>query len=320
MINCPKCSTGLQEETRFCPRCGCDIAKEYLIEPVCPKCEKQFPDGTKFCDVDGSQLTTKEKLIPRCVKCGKDYPKGVRYCPNDGGEVIPEAFRQNLFGIDSAAFEVGKRFDAEAINNLISSEYDVKIKSYFSRGWDLFRSNMGLFIGFTVVLFLIHTILAFIPIVGPITSWLISTPLMAGFYFGGFSLMRNEQIEFKVFFRGFSLFLPLFLAGLVTSIFIVIGYVLLVIPGIYLMVAYVFTIPLVADKKMEFWQAMETSRKLITKKWFSFFLFCLCIVLLNIVGTLALLVGLLFTVPMTFCIIAAAYDDIIGIGDRYGVV
>lgn len=311
MINCPKCQLALEEGVKYCSRCGLNIEREYLIDPICPRCEKQYPNGTRFCDTDGSALTTKDKLIPKCVKCGKSYPKGVRYCTEDGGEVVPEALRQSVFGVDSSALDFGKKLKTEDIEHLITRDYKVKIKEYFSKGWALYKSNIGSFIGFSIVYILIYLLLSAIPVAGPLISWVIATPLSAGFYFAAFALINGQQIEFKVFFKGFNLLLPLFLAGLLTGIFTTIGYVLLILPGIYLTVAYIFTTPLIVDKKMEFWQAMETSRKMITRHWFSFFLLCCALLALNVAGALALLVGLLFTVPLTYCILAYAYNDIV---------
>ena len=63
---------------------------------------------------------------------------------------------------------------------------------------------------------------------------------------------------------------------------------------------------------MEFWDGMEFSRKLITKKWWNIFGFTLLLALINILGALVLLVGLLFTIPLTYCAIYAAFDDIVG--------
>jgi hypothetical protein len=44
-----------------------------------------------------------------------------------------------------------------------------------------------------------------------------------------------------------------------------------IIPGIYLQVAWAFAIALVADKRLEFWGAMELSRKVVTRVWFRIF-------------------------------------------------
>lgn len=116
-----------------------------------------------------------------------------------------------------------------------------------------------------------------------------------------------------IFFSGFHYFVPLILIAIVGGILTSFGYVLLLIPGIYLSVAYMFGGMLVLDRKLEFWQALETSRKIITKEWFSMFGFLILLVLLNFVGVLALGVGVIVTSLITGCALTAAYHDIIGI-------
>ncbi|MGB3138986.1 MAG: hypothetical protein WBB18_19410, partial [Nodosilinea sp.] len=58
---------------------------------------------------------------------------------------------------------------------------------------------------------------------------------------------------------------------------------------------------------------METSRRLITKKWFSFFGLLLLLFGLNILGAIPLGLGLLITIPLSVCIVTAAYEDIVGL-------
>ena len=70
---------------------------------------------------------------------------------------------------------------------------------------------------------------------------------------------------------------------------------------------------MVVDRKLTFWDAMETSRKVITRNWFPLFGLTLALILLNAVGMLAFMIGVMVTTPITFCILTAAYDDIIGV-------
>ncbi|MBW4549740.1 MAG: DUF975 family protein [Aphanocapsa sp. GSE-SYN-MK-11-07L] len=100
--------------------------------------------------------------------------------------------------------------------------------------------------------------------------------------------------------------------GALTGALLVLGLILL-IPAIYLGIAYTFSIPLIVDRKADFWSAMETSRKLITRHWFPFFGFSIVLGLINFAGVLACGVGALFTIPLTICAIAAAYENIIGL-------
>ncbi|WP_232319728.1 hypothetical protein [Prosthecochloris sp. HL-130-GSB] len=97
---------------------------------------------------------------------------------------------------------------------------------------------------------------------------------------------------------------------------VTIGVFLLVLPGIYLAVAYMFTVPLIVDYRMEFWQAMETSRKIITRNWFSLFGFVLLLAVINLGGALVFGIGLLVTIPLTAFAGVMAYCDIVGEHER----
>jgi uncharacterized membrane protein len=211
-------------------------------------------------------------------------------------------------------------------SDLTDRDYDVKIGDYFSRGWEIFKQKAPLFILFTLLLFIIQVVIAVLPyplgsnsdepVPGGILNFafnVITPALTAGYYFVAFQLARGRDAVFGDFFLGCNKFLPIFLTALVAGILTAIGFVLLILPGIYLAVAYLFAQPLVIDKSADFWQAMETSRKLITKKWFSFFGLLLLLFLLNLAGAIVLGIGLLVTVPLSVCIISAAYEDIVGL-------
>ena len=77
------------------------------------------------------------------------------------------------------------------------------------------------------------------------------------------------------------------LAGAVTSgCFTLVGFCLLILPGIYLGVAYLFTyLLLIVDQKLDFWTAMEVSRRVVTTQWWR-------VLGLGLVGILFLLLGL----------------------------
>jgi hypothetical protein len=212
--------------------------------------------------------------------------------------------------------------------DLTNRDYEVKIGDYFSRGWEIFKSKALLFILFTLLLFVIQVVISILPFPlgaggggedspgGGILSFIysiIAPVLAAGYYFVAFQVARGRSAEFNDFFQGFNRFLPIFLTALVSTILTAIGLVFLILPGIYLAVAYLFAQPLVIDKGADFWQALETSRKLITKKWFAFLGLLLLIFLLNVAGAILFGIGLLVTFPLSVCVIAAAYEDIVGL-------
>ncbi len=196
----------------------------------------------------------------------------------------------------------------EKADQLIEKGYQTDIGSYISKGFRIFEKEIGLFIGYTALFFLISTITAFIPF----ALLFISGPLTAGFFIVAHKINKGEPYEFSTFFKGFDYFVPLLLFTLVGGIFIVLGFLALILPGIYLAVAYTFAIPFIVFAKMEFWDGMEISRKLTTKNWWSIFGLSILLFLINLLGIMVLFVGLLFTVPITYCAIYAAFDDIVG--------
>lgn len=210
-------------------------------------------------------------------------------------------------------------------SDLLSRDYEVKIGEYFGRGWAIFKEFAWGYILFTLVIGILSALLSQLPAPlgikaaegdfagGNLIFNIISPALGAGFYVVSFQIARNRPKNFSDFFGGFKKFLPLFLTSLVSTIFIAIGLILLIIPGIYLAVSYMFAQLFVIDKNMGFWSAMDTSRKLISKRWFSFLGLSIVLGLLVLAGFLLLGVGALVTIPLSTCVLAAAYEDIVGL-------
>lgn len=185
----------------------------------------------------------------------------------------------------------------------------VQIVNYLSEGWKLFIANPGLPIVYTIVL----VVLQWIPVVGGLIFGLLSGPLIAGYYLALRKQVFGEPVQFGDYLQGFNNPVPLILTGVVSYLLIGIGTVLLVLPGIYLAVSYLFAIVLTADRNLDFWQAMETSRKFITRQWLHFFVLFLILFALNAAGALLFHIGLLLSVPFTTATVLAAYHNLIGL-------
>lgn len=95
-------------------------------------------------------------------------------------------------------------------------------------------------------------------------------------------------------------------SGLVALIYLVF------LAGIlYLYTSYSLTLPLIVDAKMSFWEAMETSRKVVGEKFLSFLGMYIVLGLLLMVGTIFTCgLGLLVLLPYLNTVIFATYDDI----------
>ena len=142
---------------------------------------------------------------------------------------------------------------------------------------------------------------------------LLSGPLMGGLYLYFLKKIRREAAGVEAAFTGFRAAFPhLVIAGFLKILLTGLGFVCLILPGIYLLVAWTFTFPLIIDKRLDFWPAMNLSRKLISKHWWKFMAFLIVLALINLLGLVALVVGLFISLPISLAALAYAYDDITG--------
>lgn len=203
----------------------------------------------------------------------------------------------------------------ERVNNLALTGYQFNLSYCISQGYDVFKQNIGGFVLYTLVYFGVSMALAFIPLVGSLSAAALGSALSAGLFMAARKIKNGETVEFSQFFDGFKLGAPIFLVGLIVQILTAVGLLLLIIPGIYLAIAYAFASMFVTFHGMDFWPAMEASRKVIGKNWFGMLGFFLVLGLINVGGVLALGVGLLVTFPITLCAVYVAFEEVVGTGD-----
>ncbi len=196
------------------------------------------------------------------------------------------------------------------------TQASLPLGGYLRTGWGLFMQYPGGFAGFCLLTLVIQVVLKIIPILGPLVSLAVTTPLLMGNFIVSAKLLQGQTPEFRDFFAGFQYYVPLLLLSLVAGLFIGIGTILLIIPGVYLAVAYMFAAYLVVDRRLDFWPAMELSRLTVTPRWFGYFAFMLLVALLNLAGAIALVVGLLVTIPLSFCTVTVAYADLFGLESK----
>jgi len=203
---------------------------------------------------------------------------------------------------------------------IIARDYSIYIGDCFSRGWQLVKKNFWLTVGATAVMMLLSLGLGSIPIVGLLAGLVLAFVLWGGLDWMFLKLVRGQAADMNDAFAGFNLaFVPLMLASIVVQLLTALGIVLCILPGIYLFVAWwSFTSLLILDKKLDFWSAMELSRKVVHKHWWQVFGLVIVILLVSLAGALALLVGLFFTTPIAIAASVYAYEDIFG--DRNAAV
>jgi hypothetical protein len=164
----------------------------------------------------------------------------------------------------------------QSANQILAREPELRICECLSGGFSFLASNSGFVFGAVFVVWVLNTLMMFTPFIGGIAHWLLSGVLMGGLYLACLRRLRGEVASVISVFDGFKLcFVQLMLAGALTKLLEQIGLAFCFLPGIYLLVAWLFALPLVADKRLEFWSAMELSRKVVNRVWFEVFLLML---------------------------------------------
>ncbi len=144
----------------------------------------------------------------------------------------------------------------------------------------------------------------------------IAMPMMVALMMMGIRHVNNRPVQISNLFDYYVVVWPLVFLSIAIYLCVVAGFLLLVLPGIYLSVAYAFAYPLMVDKKMGIWEAMETSRKAVTAHWFTVFGILLGVSLITLISAIPLGIGLIWTLPMGYIVYGILYTTIFGFSNE----
>jgi uncharacterized membrane protein len=248
-------------------------------------------------------------------------------------------FAHVLEGIPAAVLPPALPVDHSTLPpDITERDYELDIGRCVSRSWELVKKNFWPVVGVTflvgIVIGIINQGIGLISrsavqsmmvdhdfstrniLLVSLTSVIgmpVDTVLYGGLYKYYLKLIRGEEANISDAFSGLtSSFVQLVILGLVMGILVILGIFACIIPGIYLGVAWAFAIPLVIDKKMDFWSAMELSRKVVTKHWFAVFALLIVVGLISISGIIACFIGIFVTISIGWVALMYAYEDIFG--------
>ncbi len=217
-----------------------------------------------------------------CHNCGAQVGDGVQFCPHCG-----QALGASRPPTPPASWTPPIRVRAQT-------------GRWIGEGWDQVKPDVG----FYAVLALVAFLLGSVP--------LIQGPVTAGFFIVCMKRTLNRRADFSDLFTGFNFFLAALIASLLIGLFVFAATLCFLIPGIVVAAMYKFTYLFIVDKRMDFWPAMEASRAVVRNDYFGFSVFVVSLTLLNILGFVCAIVGLLVTVPITVAAITIAYKETVG--------
>ena len=185
-----------------------------------------------------------------------------------------------------------------------SGGYTLSLENILQGGFNLFRKAPAELIAFSLFGVLVFS--------NPLSGLLLGGPVSASYFHMARKLSLGSIIEPLDYFKGFEKFGALLKLNLLIGVVVFLGLAMLIIPGIYFAVSYVFAQFFVWFFDIEPTEALRLSRKTVSGNFGHIFLLFLLLAGINLLGVLALGFGILVTLPFTFCVAYAAFDDIIG--------
>lgn len=286
---------------------------------------------------DELQAELEDLLAGTCCVCGKSVEE------RQSASRAEVLYCQSCFAKESAGQErldQGGETAAAAVDEALASkkEQEDKIRPLslpgeFSAGllikesWAMTHGVKGTLWAGIVVMFLVlfafvgvavylfsHSgnragtiVAAWLNILSQITGTILSITFLSGLINIGIRRVAGQSFSWNLVFSGFSRIGSIVIAGFLMSLLITSGLLLFVLPGIYLVVGYSLTLPVIMDKRVGPWEAMKMSRQAVHKKWWQVFGAYLIMYLIYILSLIPFGIGMIWTVPMFFTLTAVIY-------------
>lgn len=225
-----------------------------------------------------------------------------------------------------------------SIEKGINGDYAFSIRAVLSEAWDktsgakwpiqlAFLYYFLVFVAIMIVMMIASMALITVPVnssadptipfilqlLFQIAINLVALPMMMGIIMMGIKRSVNAPISANSVFAYFPKMFSLLLTMILVYIMVIIGLLLLILPGIYLMVAYYMALPLVVEKGLSPWQAMEVSRKTVSHHWFRMVGFLIISSIILIISMIPLGIGLIWTLPMFIIAYGIIYRNMFGV-------
>lgn len=201
--------------------------------------------------------------------------------------------------------------DQQKIDDVRFREYNLDIGNILTETINLLKSNILPIISYSSSYLIISFLLLNLGYTGMILQAIIAGPFIAGFYHGFYlSYTKKEALHINDFTVGLANPLKYIQVSLLSGIIAALGIWVFVIPGIYFFTAYFFAIPFALFFEYGVWEALESSRILITKKFWHFLALLAIAIAANLLGALLYGLGLIFTLPFTYALFFVAFSYI----------
>ncbi len=292
-----------------CPGCG-----EMLIVPGLEGAAgdmADLPDEDDALDLPKKRTSSRTEKVA-CPMCGEKVSASADKC-----EFCGEPLEPQRGGTGHAIIETG---------DVITS------------AWNCFKGEMGITIGLVIVAGLVNMVagipqgvfsalaeammkngdqqtalimqglgLLFMPV-----AYALQFFVTCGQTMGMLKIARGEAVEIGVLFQGGKYFWRCVGASIVFGLMVMLGMLLCIIPGIIVALMFAPYLYVLVDEDLPGIDCLWRAKALTEGNKLSYFVIGLACMGINLLGLLALCIGLIFTIPLTTLITAVAYCKMSG--------
>jgi uncharacterized membrane protein len=190
---------------------------------------------------------------------------------------------------------------------------NVRFGEWIENGFNIYKADFGPMVLASLIAILL----------GSVSFGILTGPMMAGLAIVTLQIFDKKQPPptAGTVFQGFDYFLNSFLFFLVWGLMLMVASVILfIIPCIGFILAMsliyaaqaflMFGLFLIVDRKMDFWPASMESLNIVKTNFWPFLGLSVVAGLIGGLGGIACGVGVIFTIPIQFCILAVAYREV----------
>lgn len=197
----------------------------------------------------------------------------------------------------------------------------IDIGKAISFGWNGFVANIGPLLLAALAVFAVQAVFslllrsvdgAFADLLVQIASWVISLIIAMGWIRIGLNIVDGRRADVADLFQFDDRFWSYAGASIVFGICVAIGLVFFIIPGVIIALIWFFYGYNIVDKGDSMGEAFARSNQLTKGRKLELFAFGLVLILLNILGLLLLIVGVLITAAISLIAVAYVYRRLSG--------
>lgn len=186
----------------------------------------------------------------------------------------------------------------------------------FKKGWELTKEHLGFLIGYQIILFLLTIIFSggsegFLGSIWRFIGFVVVVIVKMGLYNSALLITNNIKPTFEQLYANWRLTVSWVIANFFFAVMFLVGLILLIAPGLYVLARYGFFPFMLLDRDLGPVEALKQSAQATEGIRWQLLLLLLACIGLNILGLLFFGVGLLITFPVTLLAVASVYRRVV---------